>query len=65
VLFAPSQAGRTDTLDRPDEPHLRHLRQLTNGGENAEAYFSFDGTHLSFQSRAGEGCDYCLPSTGC
>ena len=25
------------------EPHLRNIRQLTNGGENAEAYFSGDG----------------------
>jgi Tol biopolymer transport system component len=43
----------------PDEtPYLEELRQLTFGGENAEAYWSFDGTQLSFQSRqAGEGCD--------
>ncbi len=32
------------------EPHLQNLRQLTFGGDNAEAYFSFDGKHLSFQS---------------
>ena len=43
----------------PDEsPYLEDLRQLTFGGENAEAYWSFDGTQLSFQSRqASEGCD--------
>jgi hypothetical protein len=43
----------------PDEtPYLEDLRQLTFGGENAEAYWSFDGTQLSFQSRqANEGCD--------
>jgi TolB protein len=44
-------------LDRPAEKHLRNLRQLTDGGENAEAYFSFDGTQLIFQSTAGGGCD--------
>jgi Tol biopolymer transport system component len=34
------------------------LQQLTFGGENAEAYWSFDGRQLSFQARpAGEGCD--------
>jgi TolB protein len=40
------------------ETHLSHIRQLTFGGENAEAYFSFDGSRLSFQARKGEGsCD--------
>jgi Tol biopolymer transport system component len=32
------------------ETHLRNIRQLTRGGDNAEAYFSFDGKNLSFQS---------------
>ncbi|MEP6914817.1 MAG: hypothetical protein ABJC89_04195 [Acidobacteriota bacterium] len=40
------------------ERHLTNLRQLTSGGENAEAYFSADGTRLIFQStRPGYGCD--------
>ena len=40
------------------EKHLKNLRQLTFGGENAEAYFSFDGKKLIFQStRAGWPCD--------
>ena len=39
------------------EPHLRDLRQLTFGGENAEAYWSFDGTQLTLQAHQGEGCD--------
>src|SRR5688500_13076102 len=39
------------------EPHLRNIRQLTFGGENAEAYFSPDGTRLIFQStREGVPC---------
>ncbi|MCA8944483.1 MAG: PD40 domain-containing protein, partial [Planctomycetes bacterium] len=37
--------------DDPREVHLRNLRQLTFGGENAEAYWSFDGTRLVMQSR--------------
>jgi Tol biopolymer transport system component len=42
----------------PRERHLTNLRQLTDGGENAEAYFSFDGRRLIFQStRAPYGCD--------
>ncbi len=34
----------------PQEKHLRNVRQLTFGGNNAEAYWSFDGTLLTFQS---------------
>lgn len=33
----------------PTEPHLTNLRMLTNGGENAEAYYSGDETKLIFQ----------------
>ncbi len=40
------------------ERHLKNIRQLTQGGENAEAYFSPDGTRLIFQSaREGYPCD--------
>ena len=42
----------------PGESHLRNILQLTNGGENAEAYFSHDGKQLIFQStRDGRTCD--------
>ncbi len=41
-----------------DEPHLRNVRQLTHGGENAEAYFSHDGKWLTFQAtRGSHPCD--------
>jgi Tol biopolymer transport system component len=34
------------------------VRQLTFGGQNAEAYFSFDGAHLLYQSTSRDGgCD--------
>lgn len=47
-----------DPLRLPDEKHLRNIRQLTFGGENAEAYFSADGKQLVFQStRDNLGCD--------
>jgi TolB protein len=36
---------------RADEPHLRNVRQLTFGGENAEAYWSWSGDALVFQMR--------------
>jgi TolB protein len=40
------------------EKHLRNVRQMTHGGENAEAYFSDDGSRIIFQStRAGYPCD--------
>jgi TolB protein len=32
------------------ETHLKNVRQLTFGGENAEAYFTPDGTKIVFQS---------------
>ena len=40
------------------EKHLRNIRQLTRGGENAEAYFSPDGSRLIYQStRPDYPCD--------
>ena len=42
----------------PGETHLANIRQVTFGGENAEAYFSHDGQWLTFQStRDGNACD--------
>ena len=46
------------SLVQPGETHLANIRQLTFGGENAEAYFSADGRQLIFQSkRDGAKCD--------
>ena len=40
------------------EKHLANIRQLSFGGENAEAYFSYDCKKLIFQStRDGYDCD--------
>src|SRR5216110_86673 len=40
------------------EVHLRNIRQLTFGGQNAEAYFSRSGRQLIFQRQeADSGCD--------
>lgn len=53
-----AMAAGSDTLHHPQESHLRNIRQLTFGGENAEAYFSFDGKRLIFQStRDSFACD--------
>lgn len=51
------------------ETRLANLRQLTFEGENAEAYWSFDGARLVFQARppGRDACDqiYLLdPATG-
>lgn len=55
TLAGPAFAG---ALDNPLETHLKNLRQLTFEGDNGEAYFSFDGKKLIFQSsRGGKGCD--------
>jgi TolB protein len=40
----------SDTLKYEGERHLRNIRQLTWGGNNAEAYWSFDSKKLIFQS---------------
>src|SRR5262245_8321798 len=52
------------SLALPQEEHLRNVRQLTFGGQNAEAYFSADDKYLIFQHQ-GEGvpCDqiYTIP----
>src|SRR5688572_4250208 len=58
---APSATTNTPTVSvqaEPGESHLMNVRRLTNGGENAEAYFSRDGRWLTFQStRDGRTCD--------
>lgn len=43
-----------DTLRYEQEKHFRNVRQLTFGGNNAEAYFSFDNQKLVFQSDYAE-----------
>ena len=50
--------AQQNSLVVPGEKHLTNIKQLTFGGVNADAYFSFDGKKLSFQSkRDGRGCD--------
>lgn len=59
--------ARVDSLIRPGERHFEHLYQLTNGGENAEAYFSHDGSALILQATPRDSvCDqiFLIPATG-
>jgi Iap family predicted aminopeptidase len=55
---ARSSSARASAGAEPGEVHLGDLRQLTFGGENAEAYWSNDGSELILQSRpTSSGCD--------
>jgi TolB protein len=52
--------GTKDTVQYPDETHFKNIQQLTFGGDNAEAYFSFDGKWVIFQRtnpKEGVNCD--------
>ncbi|HNP97227.1 MAG TPA: hypothetical protein PKJ63_16415, partial [Cyclobacteriaceae bacterium] len=44
------ESTTVDTLRYQDEKHLKNIKKLTFGGDNAEAYWSFDGSLLTFQS---------------
>ncbi|MFQ5881217.1 MAG: TolB family protein [Candidatus Methylomirabilales bacterium] len=58
ALGAGIAGGGGPLLDPREGRHLKNLRQLTFGGSNAEAYFSWDGKALIFQStRDGYACD--------
>lgn len=52
-------ASRTVWGPETGERHLGNIRQLTFGGNNAEAYFSADGKKLIFQRQVAvdAGCD--------
>jgi Tol biopolymer transport system component len=62
-----AQNGPSGPLRLPEEKHLRNIRQLTFGGENAEAYFSIDDSKLIFQYHQGnDSCDqiYTMNANG-
>lgn len=53
-------------LAYPDEGHFKNIQQLTNGGDNAEAYFGFDNEHITFQrtnTKEGVNCDQIFYGT--
>ena len=70
ILSGAALRGAADepgSLAMEQEVHLRNMRQVTFGGENAEAYFSADDSLLILQiSKVGPGCDqiYTLPVSG-
>lgn len=61
-----SYAQEAKKLEYPDEKHFSNMRQLTFGGDNAEAYFGFDNEHITFQRTAptdGTPCDQIFYGT--
>lgn len=60
VVLGVSAQTDTSSVKFYNEKHLKNIRQLTFGGENAEAYWSFDNKMLTFQRRDkknGIACD--------
>lgn len=60
LIAAAQKPPKSKAITYPGEVHLKNLRQLTNGGDNAEAYWSFDNRKLVMQSNNpawGMKCD--------
>ena len=53
ALAGAGVAARGQAPQQPVERHLANVKQLTSGGENAEAYFSPDGKQLIYQTNPG------------
>lgn len=54
----PKLAAKKPVVKAAEETHFGELTQLSLGGENAEAYWRFDGRGASLQRRVGEEqCD--------
>lgn len=50
ITYSQAQPGSpADSLHYAAETHFANLQQLTFGGDNAEAYFSYDGSYIIFQ----------------
>jgi Tol biopolymer transport system component len=61
-----TSAAKPGMIHYPKETHLANVKQLTFGGENAEAYFSFDNKKIVFQATNPEWhtkCDQIYYST--
>jgi Tol biopolymer transport system component len=57
---ASARTAINDTLIMAGEKHFANMRQLTFGGDNAEAYWSYDNKQLVFQKtweKEGVQCD--------
>ena len=60
AAFLAMQAEAQDSVLFAGESHFKNIIQLTNGGDNAEAYWSYDSKRASFQRtnpKEGINCD--------
>ena len=58
TFLSATSFAQVDQYKVEGEKHLTNIRMLTDGGENAEAYLSFDEQKLIFQATFGElKCD--------
>ena len=64
ALLAPPAFAQSDSAEMSGptifdgETHITNLKQLTFGGQNAEAYFNYDASELIFQATVGDHpCD--------
>lgn len=59
IFFSSCSTPKKENSYRIDgETHLKNIKMITEEGENAEAYLSFDESKLSFQATFGElKCD--------
>jgi len=58
MILVITVSAQNDKYKSEGEKHLTNIRMLTDGGENAEAYLSFDEKKLIFQSTHGDlKCD--------
>ena len=60
IAFVQINLQGQDSLRYAEESHFQNIRQLTFGGDNAEAYWSYDGKSLVFQRTSlkdGIPCD--------
>jgi Tol biopolymer transport system component len=58
ILLITGIIAQSENFKFEGEKHLTNLRMLTDGGENAEAYLSFNEQKLIFQATVGElKCD--------
>ncbi len=69
VFTNASAQNQSSSLTYPQEKHFKNIRQLTFGGDNAEAYWSFNSKMISFQSNNkawGLNCDqiFYMPVEG-
>ena len=60
AAFLGMQAQAQDSLLFAGESHFKNIIQMTNGGDTAEAYWSFDSKRVTFQRtnpKEGINCD--------